>query len=86
MQKFLAHKIIGAYEVEIVWVGPIKVVFQLEHLGGKCSLVKTAFHKNVRPVFGRLSSKIAALRPPIFLFSFFSTAGFELFYSAGWQH
>jgi hypothetical protein len=32
MQKFLAHKIIGAYEVEIVWVGPIKVVFQLEHL------------------------------------------------------
>jgi hypothetical protein len=27
----LAHKIIGAYEVEIVWVGPIKVVFQLEH-------------------------------------------------------
>jgi hypothetical protein len=27
----LTHKIIGAYEVEIVWVGPIKVVFRLEH-------------------------------------------------------
>jgi hypothetical protein len=27
----LTHKIIDAYEVEIVWVGPIKVVFRLEH-------------------------------------------------------
>jgi hypothetical protein len=31
IQKILTHKIIGAYEVEIVWVGPIKVVFRLEH-------------------------------------------------------
>jgi hypothetical protein len=31
IQKILTLKIIGAYEVEIVWVGPIKVVFRLEH-------------------------------------------------------